>query len=428
MFFTSVFGSLFALLASGMPIFLALGIISVLLYGIEGTPLIALPQLVVDHLNSITFLAIPFFVMAATFMQKGGVAKALVDCAYAWVGSMRGGLAVVCVLATAIFAAICGSSVATAMAMGTILVPAMMARNYERSFATGVVGASGTLGILIPPSMAFIVYAIVAEQSVPRLFLAGVVPGLLQAALFIGWSILYAKRKNYPKEPRMPRDKFIRVNIRAIPALSLPAIILGGIYGGIVTVTEAAAVAALVSILVSVFVYKECSYADILPTVAESIKRAGTIVFIIMMALAFGHWITGSGFTANLVKMVTENDIKGWQFLLLINILMIFLGMFLENFAVLLVVVPIVLPLLEPLGIDPVHFAVVVTVNLELGLLTPPVGLNLFVLTSITKAPIKEVIKGTFPFIVLMLILLIMITYIPALSLWLPDLIFGPQT
>ncbi len=425
MYFISVFAFLFSFLASGMAIFLALGLVSILVFWHDGTPLIGLPQLIVDHINTPTFLAIPFFVMAATFMQKGGVAKALVDCAFAWVGSMRGGLGVVCVVATAIFAAICGSSVATAMAMGTILVPAMIARNYERSFATGVVGASGTLGILIPPSMAFIVYAIIAEQSVPRLFLAGVIPGFIQAAFFIGWSIYYARKKNYPVAPRMERDEFLRVNFRAIPALSLPAIILGGIYGGFVTVTEAAALAALVSILVSVFVYKECSYKDVLPTIAESIKRAGTIVFIIMMALAFGHWITGSGFTARLVEMVIDNDIQGWQFLIMINILMIFLGMFLENFAVLLVVVPMVLPLLKPLGIDPVHFAVVVTVNLELGLLTPPVGLNLFVLTSITEAPIKEVIKGTLPFIIIMFIFLMLVTYVPAISLWLPNLVFG---
>ncbi len=425
MFFPSVFTGLFGLLATGMPIFLALGLMSTMLFWQEGVPLIGIPQLIVDHLNSITFLAIPFFVMAATFMQKGGIAKALVNCAYAWVGNARGGMAVVCVIATAIFAAICGSSVATAMAMGTILVPAMMERNYERKFATGIVGSSATLGILIPPSMAFIVYAIIAEQSVPRLFLAGVIPGLIQATLFIAWSVYYTHKNKYLRGEKLPRDEFWRVNINAIPALSLPVIVLGGIYGGFVTVTEAAALSALVAILISVFFYKGCKPQEIIPTIAESIKRAGTIVFIIMMALAFGHWITGSGFTHALTEMVIKHDISGWQFLILINVLMIFLGMFLENFAVLLVVVPLVLPLLKPLGIDPVHFAVVVTVNLELGLLTPPVGLNLFVLTSITNAPIKEVIQGTLPFLVLMLIFLMLVTYIPELSLWLPNMVYG---
>ncbi len=425
MFFPSVFTGLFGLLATGMPIFLALGFLSILLFWQEGIPLVGLPQLVVDHMNSITFLAIPFFVMAATFMQKGGIAKALVDCAYAWVGHFRGGLAVVCVVATAIFAAICGSSVATAMAMGTILVPAMMANKYERKFATGIVGSSGTLGILIPPSMAFIVYAIIADQSVPRLFLAGVIPGLIQATLFIAWSVYYTSKHKYEVGKRPSGKEFLTTNINALPALSLPIIVLGGIYGGLVTVTEAAALSALVAILISVFIYKGCPVGEIIPTMVESIKRAGTIIFIIMMALAFGHWITGSGFTHALTNMVIEYDISGWQFLLFINLLMIFLGMFLENFAVLLVVVPLVLPLLQPLGIDPIHFAVVVTVNLELGLLTPPVGLNLFVLTSITKAPIKEVIQGTLPFIILMVIFLMLVTYIPEISLWLPNLVYG---
>ncbi|OUR77183.1 C4-dicarboxylate ABC transporter permease [Alphaproteobacteria bacterium 46_93_T64] len=425
MFFPAVFTGLFGILATGMPIFLALGFMSILLFWHEGTPLVGLPQLIVDHMNSITFLAIPFFVMAATFMQKGGVAKALVNCAYAWVGHFRGGMAVVCVVATAIFAAICGSSVATAMAMGTILIPAMMERKYERSFATGIVGASGTLGILIPPSMAFIVYAIIAEQSVPRLFLAGVIPGLIQAGLFIAWSVYYTTKNKYEVGDRMPSKEFIATNIQAIPALSLPVIVLGGIYGGLVTVTEAAALSALVSILISVFIYKGCTIQEVVPIIGESIKRAGTIIFIIMMALAFGHWITGSGFTHRLTEMVIEYDISGWQFLLFINVLMIFLGMFLENFAVLPVVVPIVLPLLQPLGIDPVHFAVVVTVNLELGLLTPPVGLNLFVLTSITDAPIKEVIQGTLPFIILMVFFLMLVTYIPEISLWLPNYVYG---
>jgi len=423
--FSVVFTSLFGLLALGMPIFLVLGVISAILFAVEGVPMVGMPQFIVDHLNSITFLAIPFFVMAATFMQRGGVAKALIDCAYSWVGHMQGGLAVVCVLSTAVFAAISGSSVATAMAMGTILVPAMVQRGYERSFATGVVGSSGTLGILIPPSMAFIVFAIIADQSVPRLFLAGIIPGLVQAALFIAWSVYYCKRQGYQTAPKMPFKEVIEVNKRALPALSLPVIVLGGIYGGFVTITEAAALSALAAIVISVFVYKGCTLSEVLPLMVESIKRAGSIVFIIMMALAFGHWITGSGLTKHLTQFVIDSGIEGWQFLLVINVLMVILGMFLENFAVLLVVVPMVLPLLEPLGIDPVHFAVVVTVNLELGLLTPPVGLNLFVLTSITKANLKEVIKGTIPFITLMVVFLGLVTYIPEISLWLPNLVLG---
>ncbi len=421
----TVISIFFALLAMGMPIFLVLGVLSLFLYSVKGEPLIGFSQLFIDHLNSETLIAIPFFVMAATFMQRGGIAKALVDFAYAWVGGMRGGLAIVCVVATTVFAAISGSSVATAMAMGTLLVPAMLEKNYERHFALGVVGASGTLGILIPPSLAMIVYAIIADESVPRLFLAGVIPGLMQAAIFIAWIMFYTKRKNYPRGEPMSREEFYRVNIRALPALSLPVIILGGIYSGIVTVGEAAGVASLVAIIISVTIYRGCTLGEVLGIIAESIKLTAAIVFIILGALAFGHWITGAGIADQLVKFVVDSKLSAWQFLLLINILMLVLGMFLEVFAVILIVVPLVLPLLAPLGISPIHFAVVITINMELALLTPPIGLNLYVLSSISKAPIDEVVKGTWPFIMLLLGLLMLVTYVPEISLFLPELVYG---
>jgi C4-dicarboxylate transporter DctM subunit len=421
----SVLTIFFGLLAIGMPIFLVLGVLSLMLFAYKGEPLIGFSQLFIDHLNSQTLIAIPFFVMAATFMQRGGIAKALVDFAYAWVGGMRGGLAIVCVVATTVFAAISGSSVATAMAMGTLLVPAMLEKNYERHFALGVVGASGTLGILIPPSLAMIVYAIIAEESVPRLFLAGVIPGLMQAALFIGWIMIYTKRKNYPRGEPMTREEFVRVNLRALPALSLPVIILGGIYSGIVTVSEAAGMAALVAIVISVTVYRGCRLDAVLSIIAESIKLTAAIVFIILGALAFGHWITSAGIAEKLVNFVVENNLSAWQFLLVINILMLVLGMFLEVFAVILITVPLVLPLLGPLGISPIHFAVVITINMELALLTPPIGLNLYVLSTISKAPIDQVVKGVWPFIVLMLGLLVLITYVPEISLFLPELVYG---
>lgn len=412
-------------LAAGTPIFVALGLTAALLFWAEGQEMVGLAQVIVDQMNAIGLLAIPFFVMAATFMQKGGIAKALIDCAYAWVGTMRGGLAVVCVVATTIFAAICGSSVATALAMGTILVPAMIARRYERPFALGVVGASGTLGILIPPSLSMIVYAIIADQSVPRLFLAGVAPGLMQAAIFVGWIMFYARRRNYPREERMPRDEFLRANLHALPALAVPIIVLGGIYSGVVTVAEAAALAAIVAILVSVFVYRGCRPSDVLTLLAESMKSSAVIMLIIASALAFGHWITSSGIAREIVNFVVEAEVSAWQFLLFINLAMLVLGMFLEVISIILITLPLILPVLAALQIDPIHFAVVLTVNMEIALLTPPVGLNLFVLSSITKAPVSETIRGVAPFIVLMLGLLGVITYVPIVSTFLPQLVFG---
>lgn len=421
----AVGGMLLGGLAVGMPIYVVLGLLAALLFWIEGTPMIALAQIYVDHLNSITLLAIPFFVISATFMQRGGIAQALVNWANAWVGGFHGGLAIVCVVSTTIFAAISGSSVATAMAMGLILVPAMMKQNYDRSFAVGLVGASGTLGILIPPSLAFIVFAIIAEESVPRLFLAGVIPGLLQAGLFIGYSVYIAKKRNYPRNPPLPRDEFRKVNFEALPALLVPVIVLGGIYSGIVTVSEAAGIAALVSIIVSVFFYKGCSLKEVVPLIGESMKTTVSIVFIIITALAFGHWLTGSGLPQEFANMVVEAELQAWQFLIIINILFLVLGTFLEVFAIMLITLPIILPMLGPLGIDPIHFAVLMTINMELALLTPPIGLNIFVLSSISEASVAEVIKGVLPFMLLLLGLLIAVTYIPALSLWLPTLVYG---
>ena len=412
-------------LALGIPIYVVLGLLAVTMFVLEGTPLVAVAQIYVDHLNSITLWAIPFFIISATFMQKGGIAQALVDWANAWVGRFAGGLAIACVLATTVFAAISGSSVATAVAMGLILVPAMLKQKYDRPFAVGLVGASGTLGILIPPSLAFIVYAIIAEQSVPRLFLAGVIPGLMQAALFIGYSVWVAKRRNYPRVPPMERSDFIRVNYQAIPALSVPIIILGGIYSGIVTVSEAAGIAAIVSILVSVFFYKGCKLSDVIPIIGDSMRSTMAIVIIIITAIAFGHWLTKSGAPQNLADWIVGMELQSWQFLIIINVFLLILGTFLEVFAIMLITLPIILPLLGPLGIDPIHFAVLMTINMELALLTPPIGLNIFVLSSITKTPVTETVKGVLPFILILLVLLILVTYVPVISLWLPNLVYG---
>ncbi len=418
-------GLLFTFLLIGLPIYLSLGFLALLLFWHEGTPLISFPQLIVDHLNSETLISIPLFVIAATFMQKGGVAGALIDCAQAWVGRARGGLALVCVVACTIFAAICGSSVATAVAIGSVLIPAMVARNYESHFALGVVGAAGTLGILIPPSLAMIVYAVVAEESVPRLFLAGVIPGLMQATMFIVYIIIYANVRQYPVEEAMPRERFVAVNIRAIPALFIPIIVLGGIYSGIVTVTEAAGLAALVAIIEGTVMYRGVKPNEIIETLAESIKLTASIVFIIFGALAFGHWITSAGIAEILVNYVKSLNLAAWQFLLFINVLMLILGMFLEVFAIILIVLPLILPILKALDISLVHFAIVMTINMEIALISPPIGLNLFVLSSVANQPISTAIKGIVPFLILMLVLLGLITYIPEISLFLPDLVYG---
>ncbi len=416
----------FGLLAAGMPIFLVLGACASVLYFNSGTPLVGVAQLVINDLNSTTLMALPLFVMAAAFMRFGGVARALVDVAAAWLGGVRGSLGLVTVLACTLFAAICGSSVATALAMGSILLPAMVERGYPRSFALGVTGAAGTIGIVVPPSLALILYGIVASQSVPRLFLAGVLPGLLQAAVFFGWVMFDARRRQFPREPALPWADRWRITGRALPALAVPVVVMVGIYGGLVTVTEAAALSAVVALLVSLIFYRGFHWTRTLLVIADGIRSAATIMLIVATALAFGHWMTESGIPARLVQFTVDHGFARWEFLLAINVLLLVLGCFLEVTATLLLVLPILAPVLKPLGVDPVHFSIIFTHNMEIGLIHPPVGLNLYVVSTISTAPVGEVIRGILPFLILLLIVLGIITYVPELTLWLPDRVFGP--
>jgi C4-dicarboxylate transporter DctM subunit len=415
----------FGLLASGMPIFLVLGACAAVLYWLSGQPMIGLAQNMIDQLNSTTLMSLPLFVMAAAFMRRGGVAQALVDLSSAWLGGIKGSLGLVAVVSCALFAAISGSSVATALAMGTILLPAMIERGYPRGFALGVIGASGTIGVVIPPSLALILYGIVTEQSVPRLFLAGILPGLLQAAAFFLWVLYYARRKNFPAEPAMPLMVRLRVTWRALPAMAVPFVVLVGIYGGFMTVTESAALAAVTALIVSVAVYRGFSWTHTLQVIAEALRSAGVIMLIIATALVFGHWMTGSGLPAKLVDFAVHQGFSNWEFLLAMNVLLLIIGCFLEVVSTLLLVMPILSPVLVPLGIDPVHFGIIFTHNMEVGLVHPPVGLNLFVLSTISDAPIGEVIRGILPFLVLLLIVLGIITYVPELTLWLPRVVYG---
>ena len=417
-------GGMLVLMALGAPVFVALGTAALVMLAFEGRPLMDAAMTSISGINSTTFLAVPFFVMAATFMQRGGIARIIIDAAEAWVGHMRGGLALVCVLATTLFAAISGSSVVTAMAMGTFLIPAMVARGYDRPFALGTVGASGTLGILIPPSLSMILYGLIAEQSVPRLFLAGVIPGLIQAAILAVVVMVLSRKRGYASGTRVSRAEFLRRNLRAVPALFIPVSVFVGIYTGITTVTESAGVAAVASVLIAVLVYREITWRDIFPMAAEAMKSASAVTFIVMFAMLFAHWITGSGIPTQLVRWAVGVGLEPWQFLIALNLIMLVMGMFLDAVAVLLIVTPIVLPLLGSLGIDPIHFGIVLIVNMEIAFLTPPIGLNLFVLSSIAKAPLSEAIRGIVPFILAMIAFLFLVTYVPEVSLWLPTTVF----
>jgi len=286
-------------------------------------------------------------------------------------------------------------------------------------------GASGTIGVVIPPSLALILYGIVTEQSVPRLFLAGIIPGLLQAGAFFVWVLYYARRKNFPAETPLPFKERLRVTWRGLPAMLVPVVVLVGIYGGFMTVTESAAMAAVTSLLVSLVVYRGFRWTHTLEVIAEALSSAGVIMLIIATALVFGHWMTGSGVPAQIVEFATHQGFSTWEFLLATNVMLLIIGCFLEVVSTLLLVMPILAPVLVPLGIDPVHFGIIFTHNMEVGLVHPPVGLNLYVLSTISDAPIGEVIRGILPFLVILLLVLGLITYWPAMTLWLPNLVFG---
>ena len=414
------------LLVLGVPIFLTMGITSGIVFAIEGS-LTPLAQKIIDELNSPTLLAVPYFVIAATFMERGGVAKALIEAVTAWLGRLPGGLGLVSIITCAIFAAMCGSSVATAIAMGTILIPAMLRAGYKPSFAGGILASAGTLGILIPPSLAFVVYGVLADASIPRLFLGGVVPGLISATLMCCYVYYFAKREGYAQKEAVASSVKVRKTIVAVPALLVPVVVLGGLYGGFVTLTETAALSAVVAMILALFIYRGVSFRNFFQTLTFSVRSAAAIMIIIATALAFGHLITETGIAQRTLELMEAWEIKPWQFLLFVNIILIFLGMFLEVFSILLIMVPIVLPLLEPLGIDPIHFGVMLVINMELALMSPPVGLNLFVISNISNIPLTQVLRGTVPFFLIMVVMLIFVTYIPIISTWLPTLLMGPM-
>ncbi len=421
--FILVFGML---LCMGVPIAFTLGITAMVMLAFYSvTPLFVVPEVMYNALDTFPLVAIPFFVTAAQFMVRGGTSRYLVEAANAYVGHLRGGLAIVAVVSCMFFAAICGSSVASALAIGVIIISSMIDFGYTRSFAAGVVAASGTMGIMIPPSVALILYGIIAEESIPRLFLAGVTPGLLEGALYIVWIAYYSRRKGYGGGPRSTLPEALRATGKAIPALCLPFIILGGIYGGFVTVSEAAALAAIVSIFVSVFVYRGVKFPQIIPISAEAMRSAGMIMFIISTAIVFGNWLTESGIPQAIAGLMTEAKLSPYIFLFIVNLILLFMGMFLEVASTMLITLPILMPLVRVLGIDPIHFGIVMTTNMELALITPPVGLNLYVICGVSKASLWEAIQGAFPFVCLGFVELAIVTYWPDFCLFLPRLLMG---
>ncbi|UYO95208.1 TRAP transporter large permease [Pollutimonas sp. M17] len=421
----ALFIMLFVFMFMGIPVAVSLGlssILTILLFGHDSLASLSLKMF--ETSEHFTLMAIPFFVLAGAFMTTGGVAKRMIRFAIAVVGHLHGGLAIASVLACCLFAAVSGSSPATVVAVGSIVIAGMVRSGYPQSFAAGVICNAGTLGILIPPSIVMVVYGAATETSVGKLFMAGVMPGLLLGFLLMLAIYIVARIKNLPRQPRASLKEALVAGRDSIWGLMLIIIILGGIYGGIFTPTEAAAVAAVYAFFVAVFVYRDIGMRQVPEVLMDASKVTIMLMFIIVNALLFAHVLTTERIPQAIAEQIVAWDMAAWQFLIVVNILLLIAGMFMEPTGIILILAPILFPIATQLGIDPVHLGIIIVVNLEIGMVTPPIGLNLFVTAGITKMTIGQVMRAATPWLSILLAFLVLVTYVPAISLWLPELGF----
>ncbi|RFU64543.1 TRAP transporter large permease [Peribacillus saganii] len=400
-----------------VPIAVSLGLSSILALSMIDFTLYTVIQKMFNSLNSATLMAIPGFVFAGIIMAKGGISFYLIEALKSWVGHIRGGLAIVTILACMIFAAISGSSPATAAAIGSIMIPGMVKAGYSKRYAMGLVAASGTLGILIPPSIPLIIYGSVAEESVGKLFAAGIIPGLMLGGILLISAIIHARINNFGALPKESMESRRKKTLKAIWGFLLPVIILGGIYSGAVTPTEASFVACFYGVIVSVFIYKEMSFPRFREVLKESINITSMIFLVIAAAMIFGMFLTTEQVPQNFAAWIEESTTNKWIFMLGVNLMFFVLGMFLEAVAIILITLPILLPVLAMFDINIIHFAIIMTINMELAMITPPVGLNLFVVSGITREKVGEVVKGVVPFFALMVLALVLVVIFPQISL-----------
>ncbi len=423
-----LFTILFVFLFMGMPISISLGlssILSILFFGRDSIASMALK--IFETSEHFTLLAIPFFILGGVLMSTGGVAKRLIRFSIACVGHMRGGLAIASILACTFFAAVSGSSPATVVAVGSIMIAAMTKAGYPLRFASGVICNAGTLGILIPPSIVMVVYCAVTEQSVGRMFLAGIVPGLLLAFILMVSVYIYARIVDLPALKRATFKELVVSAKDAIWGFILLFIIMGGIYGGIFTPTEAAAVAAFYAMLVSVFIYKDITIKDLPKVFIDASKSTTMLMFIVANAMLFAHVLTTERIPQLMAEQILNAGLSPLMFLLLVNIILIIAGDFMEPTAIILILTPVFFPIAMKLGIDPIHLGIMLVVNMEIGMVTPPVGLNLFVTSAITGQTLVQVLRGALPWMTILVVYLGIITYFPKISTVLPDYLMGKQ-
>ena len=420
-----LFVGLLALLLLGVPIAISLGLSSLLftVLATEDTPVVVAQKLF-GTMEHTTLLAIPFFILSSHFLSTGGVSQRLIDFATALVGWARGGLAIAAVVACMFFAAISGSSPATVVAIGSIMIPGMIAAGYDKRFAVGCVATAGSLGILIPPSIPMIVYADAVEESVGKLFIAGILPGIMMGLFLITATWLVARKMDVPREPWHGFRHLLKAFGRAFWGLLLIIVVVGGIYGGIFTPTEAAAVAAVYSALVALFVHRDMGFKEVPQVMLNSAKMTAMLMFIISCAMIFAHVLTAEHIPQNLAQSVMASEPSPWMFLLTVNVILWFAGDFMEPSAILLILAPLFHPIALHLGIDPIHLGVVMTTNMEVGMITPPVGLNLYVAAGLAGMSLAEVTRAALPWMLVLILALLVITYVPWLSLFLVGLLF----
>ncbi len=416
-----IFGLLILLMLTGMPISIALGLtVLTFLFTMTSVPIEAVALKLFTGIEKFEIMAIPFFILAGNFLTHGGVAKRMIVFASAMVGHWHGGLGLAGVLACALFAAVSGSSPATVVAIGAILLPAMVKAGFPKQFGAGVITTSGALGILIPPSIVMVMYSVATNTSVGALFMAGVVPGIMLAG-FLGLTTWYRARKNnYPRQPKASFAMRAKAFRESMWGLLLIVVVMGGIYTGIFTPTEAAAMSAVYAFIVAVFVYKDMGLKDVPKVLLNSASMSAMLLYIITNAVMFSFIMTNEQIPQSLAEWMLAQGMGPIIFLLAVNVLLLMAGNFMEPSSIVLIFAPILFPMAMKLGIDPVHFGILMVVNMEVGMCHPPVGLNLYVASGITKMGITELTIAVWPWLLTMLGFLVLVTYVPAISLWLP--------
>lgn len=417
-----LFVLLAVLLLIGLPIAFALGLAATATIWLgDLMPMLIVPQEMIRSINSFALLAIPFFILAGFLMQHGGISRRLVDFSNALVGSMTGGLAMVAIVTSLFFAAISGSGTATTAAIGAILIPAMIAKGYDANFAAANQAAAGSLGVIIPPSIPLILYAISANVSVGDMFMAGILPGVLVAVALMLYAHLYSRRRMPAREDPSSRRDMLVAGRKAILAILMPVLVLGGIYGGVFTPTEAAVIAVVYSFLVGALVYREIKLRDIPEILRRSAVTSAVILGIIAAAGLYGRIIQTLGVPAMVSDLVIGSIASVIIFIVLVNVLLLIVGMFIEAAAAILIFVPILLPIALSFGISPIHFGIIMVVNLAMGMFTPPVGLNLFVASQISGSGIAKLSRSVVPFAIVVFAVVLVISFVPFLSTWLPS-------